>query len=195
MSHSHAHGPANRGRVVHTTAAPVFVCEPASPRGAVVFLHGPHGITADLESGMRTAAARGLLAVAPFFYYRDGGLEYPGHDEARDAYARLSGDDIDTDVDAATRYVLARLGVDHVCVVAAGASAPAAARAMDRHRYAASVVVDGAAGVGGRPGGRYGGTPARAGQPGTAVRGRPVVSRDWTDAVDRLPAQGAPGSG
>jgi dienelactone hydrolase len=180
MSHSHAHGPANRGRVVRTTAAPVFVCEPAAPRGAVIVLHGPGGITAELEAGMRRAAARGLLAVAPYLYYRDGGPEYPSPDEAEAAYARLTGDDVDTDVEAATRYVTERLGTGPVALAAVGPSATAAARATARHQYAASVVVDAVPGAGRPRGGGCGGTLTGTGPPGTAH------PHDWTDAIDRL---------
>ena len=88
--HHHAHGPANRGRVVHTTAAPLFVCEPAGPAGAaVVAVHGEPGIDAAFEAGLRTIAADGALAVAPYLYFRDGGPDYPAADRARAAFARL----------------------------------------------------------------------------------------------------------
>jgi hypothetical protein len=163
MSHNHAHGPANRGRIVRTTAAPVFVCEPtATPRGAVIVLHGVGGITAGLEAGMRTAAARGLLAVAPFLYYRDGGPEYPQAEQAREAWARLTQEDLDTDIDAAAQHVTTRLGVTDLALAGADVTVPAMARATGRRPYATTVVVD------------SGGADTGEGAP------------DWSQVVDRL---------
>uniref|UniRef100_UPI00355628A5 hypothetical protein n=1 Tax=Pseudonocardia nigra TaxID=1921578 RepID=UPI00355628A5 len=97
--HHHAHGPANRGRFVLTTAAPLFVCPPPGPaRGAVVALHSSTGIDDAFEAGLRLIACRGLLVVAPYGYFRDGGPHHPPGPAADAAYARLTDADLDADV-------------------------------------------------------------------------------------------------
>jgi carboxymethylenebutenolidase len=132
--HHHAHGPANRGRVVLTTAAPLFVCEPSgAPRAAVIALHGRHGITAAFERGLRAVAVHGYLAAAPFHYFRDGGPEYVTASSARDAYAALSEADIDADVDAALDHLGGRLGLRVAAVLGSEFVAPAVKRAGERH--------------------------------------------------------------
>lgn len=133
--HHHAHGPANRGRVVLTTAAPLFVCEPAAgiPAAAVIALHGRHGITAAFERGLRAVAGHGYLVAAPFHYFRDGGPEYVTPSSACDAYAALSEEDIDADVDAALDHISGRLGLRVVAVLGPKLVAPAVRRAGERH--------------------------------------------------------------
>ncbi|MET7996713.1 dienelactone hydrolase family protein [Amycolatopsis sp. NPDC005232] len=129
--HHHAHGPANRGRIVLTTAAPLFVCEPLNGPAteAIVALHGAHGITAGFERALRAMAARGYLVAAPFHYFRDGGPEYVTEPAARDAYTALADEDVDVDVDAAIDHVRARLRLRPVAVVG---ETPAAANAVRR---------------------------------------------------------------
>jgi carboxymethylenebutenolidase len=132
----HAHGPANRGRIVLTTAAPLFVCEPIveHPLEAVIALHGPRGITSEFEDGLRAMAARGYLVAAPFHYFRNGGPEYVNADAAILAYEALTEFDIDVDIDAAIDHVETRLGLRPVAVIgAAPAAAGAARRAAGRH--------------------------------------------------------------
>jgi regulator of ribonuclease activity A len=152
--HHHAHGPANRGRVVLTTAAPLFVCEPPAPSGAaVIALHGPHGITAEFEWGLRAVAAQGYLVAAPIHYFRDGGHEYVSAAAARHAYAALAEADIDADVDAAVDHLAGRLRLRVAAVMGAELAAPAVRRAASRHPRAAAVTVpdgdgDGRAGDG-----------------------------------------------
>jgi dienelactone hydrolase len=133
--HHHAHGPANRGRVVLTTAAPLFVCEPAAgtTRAAVVALHGRHGITAAFERGLRAVAAHGYLVAAPIHYFRDGGPEYVTAFAARDAYAALSEEDIEADVDAAVHHLGDRLGLRVAAVLGSASVAHAVKRAGERH--------------------------------------------------------------
>jgi regulator of ribonuclease activity A len=151
--HHHAHGPANRGRVVLTTAAPLFVCEPSAPSGtAVIALHGPYGITAGFEWGLRAVAAQGYLVAAPIHYYRDGGHEYVSAADARRAYDALA--DVDADVDAAADHLVGRLRLRIAAVMGSELTAPAVRRAASRHPQVAAVTVpDGD----GRPGD---GTPA-----------------------------------
>jgi carboxymethylenebutenolidase len=161
--HHHAHGPANRRRLVLTTAAPLFLCEPVADgrRGAVstavdaavstavntavstavVALHGPRGITAEFERGLRAVAASGCLVAAPFHYFRDGGPEYVTGPSARAAYAALAEDDIDADVDAAIEHVVGRLRLPVVAVLGPTSVAAAVRRAGDRHPAVASVVL------------------------------------------------------
>jgi len=124
MSGHLAHGPANRGRRVLETAAPLFVCEPAGePRGGAVLVHGLLGLTHDVEAACRELAAHGWLAVAPFLYHGHGGPAFgPGPEEesrARVELAGLSRDDLDADVSAAVAY-LANRGCLDVAVVGLG---------------------------------------------------------------------------
>jgi dienelactone hydrolase len=152
--HHHAHGPANRGRVVLTTAAPLFVCEPPVPaEAAVIALHGPHGITAEFEWGLRAVASRGYLVAAPIHYFRDGGHEYVSAASASHAYAALNARDIDADVDAAVEHVTGRLGLRAAAVMGSELAGAAVRRAASRYPHAAAVTVpdsdsDGRAGDG-----------------------------------------------
>jgi carboxymethylenebutenolidase len=140
--HHHAHGPANRGRVVLTTAAPLFVCEPPSlAAAAVIALHGPRGITAGFEWGLRAVAAQGYLVAAPIHYFRDGGHEYVTPASARRAYAALSEADIDADVDAAVDHVASRLRLRVAAVIGSEPAAPAVRRAAGRHPRVAALTV------------------------------------------------------
>lgn len=101
-----AHGPANRGRRVLETAAPLFVCEPPSdPRGGVVLIHGLVGLTHDAEAACRRLASDGWLTVAPFLYHACGGRVFEDLDRARDA---LSLADLAADVTAAVIYLAGR---------------------------------------------------------------------------------------
>jgi hypothetical protein len=108
-----AHGPANRGRRVPDTAAPLFVCEPrTAPRGGVVMVHGIFGLTHEVEAACRRLAGNGWLTVAPFLYHRHGGPVF-GESAASvaDARAELSGlslKDLGGDVAAAVCYLAGR---------------------------------------------------------------------------------------
>jgi Dienelactone hydrolase family len=151
--HHHGHGPANRGRVVLTTAAPLFVCEPLTrPEAAVIVLHGRRGLTEAFERGLRAIAARGYLVAAPFHYFRDGGPEYVDESAARDAYSALATEDIDADVDAAVGHITERLGLRVAAVIGPESTAAAVQRAGERHPHVAgqtvSVSGDGATGDG-----------------------------------------------
>jgi regulator of ribonuclease activity A len=145
--HHHAHGPANRGRVVLTTTAPLFVCEPPVPAGpvpagaAVIALHGPHGITAGFEWGLRAVAAHGYLVAAPIHYFRDGGREYVSAVSARRAYAALAEQDINADVDAAVDHVTGRLRLRVAALLGTELAAPAVQRAALRYPRAAALTV------------------------------------------------------
>jgi len=141
--HHHAHGPANRRRIMLATAAPLFVCEPLAeaPGAAVIALHGPHGITAEFERALRALAAHGYLAAAPFHYYRDGGPEYVSEAAASSAYAALDADDIDADVDAAIEHVSGRLGLPVTAVLGPDSVARALRRARQRHPELAAVAL------------------------------------------------------
>jgi regulator of ribonuclease activity A len=145
--HHHAHGPANRRRFVLTTAAPLFVCEPpvlagAAPAGAaVIALHGPRGITAGFECGLRAVAAQGYLVAAPIHYFRDGGHEYVSAVSADRAYAALTGQDIDADVDAAVEHVTGRLRLRVAALVGTELAAPAVQRAALRYPGAVALTV------------------------------------------------------
>ncbi|MBC3192932.1 hypothetical protein H7X46_17885 [Pseudonocardia sp. C8] len=144
--HHHAHGPANRGRVVHTTSAPLFVTgDERAPGGAVVIVHGEPGIDAELEARARATAAGGSLVVVPYLYFRDGGPDYPHPDRAAAAYAGLDPADVDADVDGAVDHLTGRLGIVPAAIRLAGAGAgmPAAARAADRLGLPGPDLVDG----------------------------------------------------
>jgi dienelactone hydrolase len=170
-AHQHAHGPANRGRIVLTTAAPLFVCPPTSPvRGALVALHAGTGIDDEFEAGLRLVACRGLLVVAPYAYYRDGGPHHPPGPSADTAYARLRDADLDADVDAAVDHLTSRIGLPAaaICCLGAGSGAVPAARAAERHPFAATVVLD----------------PPPAGAGPTGSHPEPVAS--WSAAADLL---------
>ena len=134
--HHHAHGPANRGRIVYTTAAPLFVCAPAGrSAGAVVAVHGEPGIDADFEAGLRRIAADGTLTVAPYLYFRDGGPDYPVADRASAAFAALDPADVDIDVDAALTHLTQRLGVPATAIRLAGRGPGLAAAERGAHRH------------------------------------------------------------
>jgi carboxymethylenebutenolidase len=157
--HHHAHGPANRGRVVLTMAAPLFVCEPPVLAGAaVIALHGPRGITAEFERGLRAVAAQGYLVAAPIHYFRDGGHEYVSDVTARHAYAALADQDLDADVDAAVDHVAGRLRLRVAALMGSEPAAPVVRRAASRHPEAAAVTVPDGDGDGG--GRASDGTPA-----------------------------------
>lgn len=137
--HHHAHGPANRGRTVHTTSAPLFVTgsdgRDGDDGGAVVIVHGETGIDAGLEDGARAVAATGRLVVVPYLYFRDGGPDYPHPEQAGAAHARLTPDDIDADIDGAVDHITGRLGLDRgsIRLLGVGRGMPAAVRAGHRH--------------------------------------------------------------
>ena len=134
--HHHAHGPANRGRIVHTTAAPLFVSGSGHPiAGAVMALHGVHGIDARFEAGIRHLASRGLLVVAPYLYFREGGPDHPEPERARAAFALLTVDGLDTDVDAAITHLTRRHGVPaaRIRLLGCGGGIEPARRGAARH--------------------------------------------------------------
>lgn len=104
-----AHGPANRGRRVLETAAPLFVCEPPSdPRGGAVLIHGLPGLTHDAEAACRRLASGGWLTVAPFLYHASGGRVFDDPDRARAELAGLSPAGLAADVTAAVTYLAGR---------------------------------------------------------------------------------------
>lgn len=133
--HHHAHGPANRGRTVHTTSAPLFVTGgDGGESGAVVIVHGEPGIDAGLEDGARAVAATDRLVVVPYLYFRDGGPDYPHPEQAGTAYSRLTPADIDADIDGAVAHLTGRLGLDRdsIRLLGVGPGMPAATRAAHR---------------------------------------------------------------
>lgn len=120
--HHHSHGPANRGRRVLDSAAPLFVEAPAGPvRGGLIVLHDAFGLTEPVERYCRAAAAAGWLAVAPYHYYDVGGREYD-RDSARDALGRLSLRGLTDDVTAARDYLTERRRLDIGAVAVLGFS-------------------------------------------------------------------------
>ncbi|MEV4376930.1 dienelactone hydrolase family protein [Streptosporangium sp. NPDC049644] len=149
MSHHHAHGSANRGRVVLQTAAPLFVCEPAGePVAGVIVLHDVWGITPPVESRMRALSGRGWLTVAPYLFYRSGGPDFTAQDRARAeaAMSEPSTEDLAADFDAALDYLVEKRGVlaETIAVVGFGTGGYLAAWAAGRHRLAAGVSIGGA---------------------------------------------------
>lgn len=137
----HSHGPANRGRRVLETAAPLFVVEPNGPiRGGVVVLHDMYGLTEEIERHCRALAAGGWLPVAPYHYYEAGGREYCDPDTARTAYTERDPMQLRSDVDACIDYLTTRRGLPHqdVHIRGFGAGEQLAAWARDTRRLAAS---------------------------------------------------------
>ncbi|MFI6521149.1 dienelactone hydrolase family protein [Spirillospora sp. NPDC050679] len=116
-----SHGPANRGRRVLQTAAPLFVREPWSggpPRGGAIVLHDVFGVTEHAEDACRRLARQGLLAVSPYLYYEHGGPAFDAGDlaVARREMERLRPDDLSADIAGAVSYLEGR-GVERVTVV------------------------------------------------------------------------------
>ncbi|RRO19935.1 hypothetical protein EIL87_02840 [Saccharopolyspora rhizosphaerae] len=138
-AHHHAHGPANRGRRVLRTAAPLFVRFPRTRAGAaVVVLHDAYGLTAPIEDGCRALARRGYVAVAPYLYYETGGKEFrPEHpDTAHAAMSLLDPEDLAADVAGALDHLSTRLGFPAraTAVLGVGTSGDLATRAAAEHR-------------------------------------------------------------
>lgn len=122
-THHHPHGPANRGRRVLATAAPLFVQEPLGPaRGGVIVLHDVFGLTEHIEHYCRSLAGQGWLAVAPYHYYDTGGRVYPELETARAALGHLTAHSLWTDVAGASHYLTERRGVPGGSVTVVGFS-------------------------------------------------------------------------
>jgi dienelactone hydrolase len=112
VPHHHSHGPANRGRRVLETAAPLFLVEPGGPiRGGIVVLHDVHGLTEEIERYCRELAADGWLAVAPYHYYEAGGREYHDPDAAHAAYTERDSAQFQSDVHACIDYLTTHRGL------------------------------------------------------------------------------------
>jgi dienelactone hydrolase len=149
--HHLSHGPANRGRRVLQTAAPLFVCRPeAPPKGGVIVLHDVHGMTEPIERACRLLALDGWLAVSPYLYYQRGGPAFPDTgpetvpEAARAEMAGLSPDDVAADIAAAHAYLTAR-APSRPAVAGLGAGGHLAAWAAARHEVtAAAAVISGA---------------------------------------------------
>lgn len=138
LDRHHAHGPANRGRRVLETSAPLFVRWPETPpRTAVVVLHDVYGLTDDVERRCATLAAHGHLALAPYFYYETGGREFtttsPEH--ARRAWARLTKASKLADVAGALDHLRRRCGISQEAITLLGIGAGADVAAAARVRY------------------------------------------------------------
>lgn len=144
VEHHHAHGPANRGRRVLQTAAPLFVRFPDSlATTAVVVLHDAAGLTDAVEDCCRELARLGHLAVAPYFYYETGGREFataePG--VARAAWARLRPADLAADVAGALDYLERRCGIRGSATALLGIGSAAWLAAAD-HKLGAAIGAD-----------------------------------------------------
>lgn len=138
VDHHHAHGPANRGRRVLETSAPLFVRWPETPpRTAVVVLHDVYGLTGDVERRCATLAAHGQLAVAPYFYYETGGREFTttSPERARRAWARLTEASKLADVAGALDHLRRRCGIppESITLLGIGAGADVAAAASTHY--------------------------------------------------------------
>ncbi|MEV0050609.1 dienelactone hydrolase family protein [Saccharopolyspora shandongensis] len=145
--HHHAHGPANRGRRVLRTAAPLFVRFPRTRlRTAVVVLHDAYGLTEPIEHCCRALARNGHVAVAPYLYYETGGKEFrPENEEtARAAMSSLAADDLAADIAGALDHLASRLGIPARATGALGVgeTGPLATRAAAEHDLAAAVECD-----------------------------------------------------
>jgi dienelactone hydrolase len=127
-----AHGPANRGRRVSSTAAPLFVCEPrGAVRGGAVVVHDVFGLTHSVEAVCQRLARDGWLAVAPFLYHGHGGPVFGASWQAaaRAEFASLSLADASGDIAAAVSYLAGRACTDTVAI-GFGAGGHLAARAV-----------------------------------------------------------------
>lgn len=129
--HHHSHGPANRGRRVLETSAPLFVRFPDRlAETAVIVVHDAYGLTTPIEDCCRALARLGHLAVAPILYYETGGRAFttdqPGI--ARAAWDRLRPADIVADVHGAVDYLERRCGIppSSTALLSIGAGAPPA---------------------------------------------------------------------
>lgn len=145
--HHHAHGPANRGRRVLRTTAPLFVRFPATPaRAAVVVLHDVYGLTESVENHCRTLASCGYVAVAPYMYYDTGGREFRAdHEEtARAAMSLLTPNGLAADVSGALDYLGRRAGipVSATGLLGVGMGGYLVSRAAVDHELAVAVAVD-----------------------------------------------------
>jgi carboxymethylenebutenolidase len=148
----HGHGPANRGRKVLATAAPLFVREPdgASHGGAVV-LHDVFGVTEYAEEVCRALAREGRLAVSPYLYYQRGGPAFDAGEltAARTHMEGLTADDLACDVAAALEYLRARTR-GPILVVGFSMGGYLATWAAAHHEVAAAIAVS-PSGVGAPP--------------------------------------------
>lgn len=120
-----AHGPANRGRRVLVTAAPLFVCEPAqAPRGGVIVVHDLHGLTHETEVACRRLTAEGWLAVSPFLYHEHGGpvFQESDYNRARAELAGLPMTALAEDLAASVAYLSGR-GIEAPAMIGFGTGA------------------------------------------------------------------------
>lgn len=91
---------------------PLTVAEPDGvPRGGIVVLHEAKGVTDIVLGLVETFADDGWLTVAPHLYHRETAASDVDQDGAVRQVARLSGDTVLADYDAAFAW-LARRGVD-----------------------------------------------------------------------------------
>ncbi|MFC4911797.1 dienelactone hydrolase family protein [Actinomadura gamaensis] len=93
-----------------TAAGPmrVYVARPDAPAArAVVVLQEAFGVNDHIQDIARRFAERGLLAVAPDLFHRNGAgtLRYDQHAEAMPLIGAIGADDIVTDVRAALEYL------------------------------------------------------------------------------------------
>ncbi|MER7011589.1 dienelactone hydrolase family protein [Saccharopolyspora sp. NPDC000359] len=145
--HHHAHGPANRGRRVLRTSAPLFVCFPdTAPRAAAVVLHDIYGLTEPVEDLCRKLARCGYVAVAPLLYYENGGREFRPENTgtAEAAMALLRAEDLAADVAGALSHLRDRVGVParSTGVLGIGMGGHLATWAAAEHEFAAAVAFE-----------------------------------------------------
>ncbi len=145
--HHHAHGPANRGRRVLKTAAPLFVRHPrAEPRAAVIVVHDIYGLTERIEDYCRALGARGCLAVAPYLYYDIGGKEFRPEDErtARAVMSMLPTDDLAAGLTGALEYLHQRAAIapQRTGLLGVGMGGYLASWAAANHELGAAVALD-----------------------------------------------------
>lgn len=146
VEHHHGHGPANRGRQVLQTAAPLLVRTPGGRgRAAVVLLHDMHGLDERTELAARSLANCGYLTVVPYLYHQDGGRVFRPQesDAAAAAMAGLSTTDLADDVAGALDHLRRRLGFDDrdIGFAGMGAGAHLAALAAREHPSAQGIGV------------------------------------------------------
>ncbi|MCK9877382.1 dienelactone hydrolase family protein [Frankia sp. AgPm24] len=100
-----------RAEVVRQGSVPLTVAAPAAddpPRGGIIVVQDARGITPYLMSVCDRLADAGWLTVAPHLYHREGIDEVDptdGWPQAIPTMDRLTGEGIDTDVDAALAHL------------------------------------------------------------------------------------------
>ncbi|GAA4089111.1 dienelactone hydrolase family protein [Actinomadura miaoliensis] len=142
--HHLSHGPANRGRYVLQTAAPLFVREPVgAPRGAVIVLHDVFGVTDYAEEACRRLARGGWLAVSPYLYYEHGGPAFDATElpVARGEMTRLTAEGLAADIAGARDYLTGRRGMPAPAVLGFSMGGYLATWAAAHHDLAGAVAV------------------------------------------------------